>query len=446
MSPNVSSWWATRSLTFRLTVIATVVLATGLASGAAALAALFFHNRLEAVDANVRSESVTLTALVRSGQVPDPLPAPAAQSVIAQVIDSAGTVRAATPSASRIVPILPLSLLDAQQPGQSFTTSHSALGPAPLRVTVASARLRGAPVLVVTAVPFSEVGATLSALFRTLLIAVPVVLLAVGTATWLAVSSALRPVDQLREAADEVAYPGGVTAPHLPVPRSGDELARLAHTLNRMLERLHRASEQQRTFVADAAHELRSPIASIRTQLEVALTTPTDAAEWATVGSDVLKDVERVGRLADDMLLLARIDSGAVQRHERIDIRHLLGLPTGPLWVAGDKEALRRAFDNLVANAHRHARGTVKVTAELVGDDVVVMVDDDGDGVPPADRERVFERWVRLDAARARDQGGAGLGLSIARSVARSHGGDVTLETSPLGGARARLRLPAAAR
>ncbi len=442
MTRRVSSWWTTRSLTLRLTIIATVVLATGLASGAAALAAIFFHNRLAAVDANLRAESATLTALIRSGQLPDPLPVPAGQAVLAQVVDPEGTVRAATPAASRVLPILPPAVLRSEQSGHAFTTTASALGSAPLRVSVTSSSLHGVPVLVVTAVSFSDVRATLSALFRTLVIAVPLVLLAAGIATWLAVSSALRPVDQLREAAEEVAYTRGGTAPHLPVPRSGDELARLAHTLNLMLERLHSAMEQQRTFVADAAHELRSPIAAIRTQLDVALSTPTDADEWATVGSDVLEDIERVGQLADDMLLLARLDSNGVGCHEVIDISVLLELSTGPLWVAGDAQSLRRAFDNLVANARRHARSTVAVTAETVGSDVVVMVDDDGAGVPAADRQRVFERWIRLDSARARDEGGAGLGLAIARSVARSHGGDVTLADSPLGGARAQLRLP----
>jgi signal transduction histidine kinase len=236
-----------------------------------------------------------------------------------------------------------------------------------------------------------------------------------------------------------------MAAPHLPVPASGDELARLAETLNRMLERLHRATEQQRTFVADAAHELRSPIAAIRAQLDVALSSPTGAGEWRQVATEALQDVERVSALAEDMLLLARLDSGTSGRTQPVELTELLGLAGPPCWVEADSRALRRAVDNLVANAERHARGRVDVVVGRVGDDVVVTVDDDGPGIEPPDRERVFERWQRLDGARARDAGGAGLGLSIARSIARSYHGDVTIEESPLGGVRARLSLPAAA-
>jgi signal transduction histidine kinase len=151
-----------------------------------------------------------------------------------------------------------------------------------------------------------------------------------------------------------------------------------------------------------------------------------------------------VSRLAEDLLLLARLDSGAPPRRVPVDARALAGLAGDPLEVEGDPQALQRALDNLLANARRHARQRVQVSAEEVDGAVVVTVDDDGEGVAPADRERVFQRWLRLDDARDRDHGGAGLGLAIARSVARSHGGDVTLMDSPLGGARAVLRLPAA--
>lgn len=443
-TPRVSRWWAHRSLTLRLTFVATVVLAVGLVSGAAGLAAFFFHDRVDAVDINVRVEAATVSSLVRSGQLPNPLPAPADQPVFAQVVGADGTVRAATPSASQVVPVLPLAVVRAHPGGHPFTTTESALGTAPLRVIVTPAELKGVPVTVITAVPFTDVRGTLAAMLRALLISVPLVLLAAGIATWLAVRSALRPVDRLREAADQVADTRGSTAPHLPVPDSGDELARLAETLNRMLERLHQATEQQRSFVADAAHELRSPIASIRAQLDVALSTAPDAREWVEVGHGVRTDVERVGRLADDLLLLARLDSGGSLQRDLVDISALLDLATPPLWVRGDPRALRRAFDNLMSNAQRHAASRVQVSAEWRDGDVVVSIDDDGPGIPAADRERVFDRWLRLDEGRARDEGGAGLGLAIARSVARSHHGDVTLAEGPLGGVRAELRVPAA--
>ena len=444
MSRSLGGWWGRRSLTLRLTIVATVVLAVGLVSGAIGLATLFFHNRVNAVDLNLNTESATVTSLVRSGQLPNPLPAPAGQPVFAQVVDTAGTVRAATQSASQVMPLLPVAVLHDHRAGQPFTTTESALGSAPLRVSITPALLHDKPVTIVSAVPFTDVHGTLVAMLRALVIAVPLVLLAAAIATWLAISSALRPVDKLREAADQVADTRGDVAPQLPVPLSGDELARLAETLNRMLERLHRATEQQRAFVADAAHELRSPIASIRTQLDVALATSADNEEWVKVAHGVRLDVERVGRLADDLLLLARLDTGTSMRRQRVDLGALLELGSAPLWVSVDQQAVRRAFDNLISNARRHATSTVEVMGEQHDGVVVVTVDDDGPGVAPADRERVFDRWLRLDDGRARDDGGAGLGLAIARAVARSHGGDVTLTDAPLGGARAQLRLPSA--
>ncbi len=444
MSTWAGGWWASRSLALRLTMIATVALAVGLVAGTAGLAALFFHNRVEAVDANARSEATTVTSLLTSGQLPDPLPAPDEEPVLAQVVAADGNVLAATPSASRVVPLISLAVVRGRLSGSPFTTVDSSLGSAPLRVTVAASRLHGSRVFVVSAVLYTDVRGTLTAMLRTLVVAVPIVLLAVAIATWLAVRSALRPVDQLRAAADAVADARGRTAPQLPVPHSGDELARLADTLNRMLDRLHRATDQQTTFVADAAHELRSPIASMRAQLDVALSTPTTGAEWEGVARGVSMDVERVGRLADDLLLLARLDSGITPRTGIVDAREILDLPGDPAWVDADPRALRRAFDNLVSNARRHAHDHVDIVAEVSDVQFVVTVDDDGDGLAPQDRERVFERWLRLDDARARDQGGAGLGLAIARSVARSHGGDITLHQSPTGGLRAELRIPLA--
>ncbi len=372
MSLSLGGWWNRRSLTLRLTIVATVVLAVGLVSGAVGLATLFFHNRVNAVDLNLNTESATVTSLIRSGQLPNPLPAPAGQPVFAQVVDAAGTVRAATQSASQVMPLLPPTVLHDHQPGHPFTTTQSALGSAPLRVSITSGLLNGRSVKIVSAVPFTDVRGTLVAMLRALVIAVPLVLLAAAIATWLAISSALRPVDKLREAADQVADTRGNVAPQLPVPLSGDELARLAETLNRMLERLHRATEQQRAFVADAAHELRSPIASIRTQLDVALTTEADTEEWVQVAHDVRLDVERVGRLADDLLLLARLDTGGSLRRHRVELSALLELDASPLWVSVDEQAVRRAFDNLVSNARRHAASKVEVSGER-HDGVVVV-------------------------------------------------------------------------
>jgi signal transduction histidine kinase len=296
-------------------------------------------------------------------------------------------------------------------------------------------------VIVIVAAPFSDVQDTLDALHRVIYIVLPIVLLAAAAATWLAVGSALRPVDELRAAADAVEASGGKAAPRLEVPEGAEELRRLGETLNRMLARVHGAGEQQRAFIADAAHELRSPLASVLTQLEVALSTPTTAEEWPLVAADVHADAERLRRISDDLLLLARLDAGAPASDSVVDVAALSGATGDPLLVRGDEQSLGRVFDNLVTNAHKHA-ATVQVTSSRVGSWALVVVDDDGPGVPAEDRERVFERFVRLDSARGRDEGGTGLGLAIARAIARAHDGDVVLSDSPLGGLRATVRLP----
>ena len=300
-------------------------------------------------------------------------------------------------------------------------------------------------VTVVAAVPLGDVTSTLNALRNALLVVVPLILLAAAAATWLAVSAALQPVDRLRAAADAVDVTVTAEAPKLDLPSGGEELRKLGDTLNELLGRVHAASETQRRFIADAAHELRSPIASLRTQLEVALAVPNSAEEWPRIVADALADVERLGQLAEDLLLLARLDSGAPRRHRVVDVGALVGDSAADLLVDGDEVALRRMIDNLLANARRYAKSTVEANATRVGGDVVVTVDDDGPGIPAGDRDRVFQPWVRLDVGRGRDEGGAGLGLAIVRSTVRAHGGDVKLETSPLGGLRAVVRLPAVA-
>ena len=429
----------------RVTAAATAVLALGLVVGTVVLATVFEHRRVSSVDVTVRSEVATISQLVASGDLPSPLPSPAGATTIAQVVDSAGTVLAATDSASRVLELIPIEQL-AKHNGRPFTTSSSTIGSSSLRVLAATVGYRGVPVTVVAAAPLGDVTSTLNALRNVLLVVVPLILLAAAAATWLAVSAALQPVDRLRAAADAVDVSLTTEAPKLDLPAGGEELRKLGDTLNELLGRVHAASETQRRFIADAAHELRSPIASLRTQLEVALAVPNSEDDWPRIVADALADVGRLGQLAEDLLLLARLDSGAVRRQGGVDVGALLGEgeADADLVVDGDEVALRRMIDNLLVNARRYASSTVSATATRVGGDVVVTVDDDGPGIPAADRERVFQPWVRLDAGRGRDEGGAGLGLAIVRSIARAHGGDVNLESSPLGGLRAVVRLPVA--
>ncbi|MFF5154678.1 ATP-binding protein [Streptomyces sp. NPDC000348] len=281
-----------------------------------------------------------------------------------------------------------------------------------------------------------------------MLIGFPLLLAVVAAVTWLVTGRALRPVEGIRSEMAAITASEDL-ARRVPEPATHDEIARLARTTNETLAALEASVERQRRFVADASHELRSPIASLRTQLEVAAAHP----ELLDLDGAV-EDTVRLQHLAADLLLLARLDAGERPSDARIDLSALareeaagrtgVTVDAEPVEVTGSRGQLGRVLANLLDNAGRHAREHVTVTVRREGDRAVLRVADDGDGVAEADRERIFERFVRLDAARSRDDGGAGLGLAIARDVAVRHGGTLTAGAAPAGGALFELRLPLA--
>lgn len=290
----------------------------------------------------------------------------------------------------------------------------------------------------------------------TVAIVVPLLVADLAVLIWFMVARALRPVEAIRTQVDRIR--GGALDTRVPESGSGDEIDRLAVTMNRMLDRLERATERQRQFVSDASHELRSPLASIRTQLEVATAHP-DRADWREVAAGVLDEGTRMEALVADLLALARADEGAIAaRREEVDLAELARSEAaerpappsfevrvvGAATVRGDSGALLRVLRNLLDNAARHAGSRVLVVVAGSSDGVVVAVDDDGSGIPPADRERVFERFTRLEEARTRDAGGTGLGLAVVREVVHAHGGTVGVTDSALGGARLEIHLPSA--
>ncbi|MCX4845174.1 HAMP domain-containing sensor histidine kinase [Streptomyces sp. NBC_00893] len=289
-----------------------------------------------------------------------------------------------------------------------------------------------------------------------MLIGLPLLLLVVAGVTWLVTRRALRPVEGIRREMAAITASEDLSR-RVPEPGSRDEVARLARTTNETLTALEASVERQRRFVADASHELRSPIASLRTQLEVGAAHP----ELLDVPGAVA-DTVRLQALAADLLLLARLDAGERPGRTVLDLGALVreevsqrggdripvtvSVPdSGEFEVAGSRGQLARVIGNLLDNAQRHARSAVTVSVRPAErGDVVVAVTDDGAGVPPEERERIFERFVRLDDARTRDDGGAGLGLAIARDVAARHGGRLTVGDAREGGARFELRLPGA--
>jgi len=455
---SVPKWWRRRSLRARVTMATTVGLAVALVAGAMLLRGTLQATLTREVDNTARQGGQEVVALINGNQ-PPPDPVVVAGTLTVQVLGPDGRIVNASPGADRLVPLLP--------PAQAATLARTG------RAVQLDGRPFGIPYLMrVVAVPadggqivlsaaaYTEVRDSMTALSRALLVGTPLLLLLLAGATWLVVGSTLRPIAALRRGAQMVTATGKAT--ELPVPEARDEVRTLAITLNDMLARLDAAGRRQRSLVSDTAHELRSPIASIRAQLEVALDHP-EQQDWNQTGRDVLADTLRLSRLAEDLLVLARLDeyqprTGAGRP---VDLTALIteeaerstggrvpvtAIATGPCVVTGDEEGLRRLLRNLIDNALRYAKSGVEVTARREGGETVLTVSDDGPGIPSADRERAFDRFVRLDDARSRDEtetGGAGLGLAIVRAIARTHGGSAHLEGAAPG-LRAVVRLPAA--
>jgi len=299
----------------------------------------------------------------------------------------------------------------------------------------------------------AEVDSTVENMTTALLFGVPGLVALVAVLTWWLTGRALRPVELIR--AEAAAITGSTMHRRVPEPANDDEVGRLARTMNEMLDRLEESSTRQRRFVSDASHELRSPIAAIRAQVEVAKRRG-DAADWAAVADSVLEEDERLEEAVTELLELARAEEGAPLELGDVDVEEIVLEETArerrvPVdtsrvsagRVRGRATELSRVARNLLDNASRHAASKVAVAVETRGPDVWLVVDDDGPGIPAEERQRVFDRFTRLDEGRARDAGGVGLGLSMVQAIVERHHGSVTVDDSPLGGARLSVRLPA---
>jgi signal transduction histidine kinase len=289
---------------------------------------------------------------------------------------------------------------------------------------------------------------------RLLAIGVPFLLVLAGGTVWLVVGHALRPVEQIRGAV--TAITSADLSQRVPEPGTDDEIGRLARTMNDMLARLEDAAARQRRFVVDASHELRSPLTAIRTGLEVGLFHP-DRAPWPQIAGRAVRQSQRLEQLIAGLLVLAKADAHQLAaRRQPVDLAVLLAdlaaatpapgvsidLSVAPgTATTGNPEDLLRMFRNLLDNAVRYARHRVLVTAAAGPEGIVVEIADDGPGIPEEERERVFGRFVRLDASREQASGSAGLGLAIAREIATAHGATIVLTEAPGGGTRAVVTL-----
>ncbi len=456
MGSGVAGWWRRRSLRARLTLATSAGLALALALAAVLLVNALRASLIRGLDLSARQGAVEVAALIDQNRLPSPVPV-APGTLTIQVLDASGRISNVSPGADRLVPMLPPAQAEAAaRTGQARTLAGPPLGmPSLIRVVAVGAAGHH---VVIAAVSYAEVRDSLATLVKVLAIGTPLLFALLALATWLLTGYTLRPIAELRRGAAEVT---GTGVPRdLPVPPARDEVRLLAVTLNDMLSRLADAQQRQRDLVSDTAHELRSPIASIRAQLEVALDHP-DGLDWAETARDVHADTLRLARLTEDLLLLARLD-GQHLRHKPTDLAALCesaaaryatarvpvrAETAAPCVLAGDQDALARLLVNLLDNAVRHAASRVCVSVREDDGWAVLTVTDDGPGIPPEDAERVFRRFARLDDARDRagedsaGEEGAGLGLAIVRSTAEAHGGTVSLgDAGP--GLRAVVRLP----
>ncbi|MEU6969982.1 HAMP domain-containing sensor histidine kinase [Kitasatospora aureofaciens] len=301
-----------------------------------------------------------------------------------------------------------------------------------------------------------------AAIDQVLYVGIPAAVLLVALIVWTTTARALRPVEDIQQRLRAITSRD--LSLRVPVPPRHDEIARLAVTTNETLDRLEQAAEQQRRFTADASHELRTPLAALRADLEVALHYP-EKTDWPEVVRGTLGDAERLERLAEDLLLLAELDNEAPRTARPVDLGELsrksaaqarrhspagvsvrVDLPAGEdVTVHGVARQLERLLRNLLDNAVRHARSLVVVTVSSQDAIALIEVRDDGPGIPPEHREKVFERFTRLDPSRDRTSGGTGLGLAIAREIAHHHRGTLTVDDAPPGaGARFVASLPRA--
>lgn len=436
----------------RTAIAAVAVVGIALVLGAVALVSVLRRTVVDNVETAARLRAADVVTLLESGTSPDALAVDGEEASLVQVIDARGRVVASSPNIEGEGPIGNLPV------GAARTLRGLPIDDGDYRVVAVAARAPDGRFTVVVARSLEPAHDTVGAVVALLGGGLPALLLVVAVTAWTVTGRALRPVEAIRQQVTNIT--SSELERRVPEPPGDDEIARLARTMNEMLARLQSSRDRQQRFVSDASHELRSPIATIRHELELLLANP-DRADIVEAASRLLAEDLRMQALVEDLLTLARSDEGTLVANRRtVDLDDLVfaeasrlrgrgiiavdvsGVSAGQ--VVGDPAQLTRVIRNLVDNAERHARSTVTLTVREQHGRVRVVVDDDGPGVPNGDRDRAFERFTRLDEARARSVGGYGLGLAIVRDVVGAHGGTAEIENAPTGGARLVIELPSA--
>ena len=441
---------------FRITAIATLAVAALLAVTAVGLVLTQRRLLLEGLDESLEQEAEGIADVWAAGAVPTTLAPVGDDDAFAQVVVDGEVVRA-TANARGAPPLaVPAPVGDDEdvRSVDGLTDDGEAFR---VRTRPADGPLGDAVVHVAS--PLDDIDEATGLLAGSLAVAVPAVTVVLAGLVWWLVGRTLRPVEGMRREAAGIG--GNDLTRRIPVPGGDDEVARLARTLNAMLDRIEGAARRQQRFVADASHELRSPLARIRTELEVDLAHPAGADPAATSRS-VLAETIGMQALVDDLLVLARQDAGAAPARPAmaVDLDELVAEQVrrlraegrarvdagevGAAQVVGDAGRLRRALANVVDNAARHARSTVTISLAERDASAVMSVADDGPGIPAERHDEVFERFARLDGARSASTGGTGLGLAIARAIVVDHGGTIAVDPDHHPGARLVITLPLA--
>lgn len=450
------AWWSRRSLRLRLTAAAALVITAALAGAAVVLVAWLRTNLISGLDQTAWQRAQAVAEIVNSGNLPAALPSAGDRDITAQVVDSKGTVRSSSPNLEgnqRAFTFAPAPATSDEPHARSVHhLPHGENGT--WRAVAIRAGTPNTPMTVYAAVLTEDVDNSLAKLTRGLAIGVPLAVTVLTSVAWLLTGRALHPVEVLRAQTAEITVSD--LSRRLDVPPSADALGRLATTLNDLLARLEASTHKQRQFIADASHELRSPLSSLHTQLEVAARHP-ESTDWRSLGPVLVEDSERLSRLVDDLVRLARLDARPQFRTRPVDLDEIvfaevrrarqrthLTIDQHAVSAAradGDVDALTRVVRNLLDNALRYATRRIDVSLGVRDGTAQLVVSDDGPGIPGPDRQRVFDRFTRLDDARGRDTGGSGLGLSIVRDIITVHRGTVHVEDNATG-ARFVVRLP----
>ena len=434
-----------RGIRLRITAFATLTVAVVMLCAGLVLMIVQHRILMNNLDEGLQSNSETIEHQFLAGTMPRVLVQQGSEDAIAQVVFADTTVLASTQNMVGQFALRP----------PNGDVEHRI---ATLPIDESKYRLlsrRVGDVVIHTGTPSDDIEEAGDALRTGLAYGIPTLTLVLGLLIWWLVGRTLRPVENIRAQVAEIS--GSNLERRVPVPPTGDEIARLANTMNEMLARVQGSVERQQRFVADASHELRSPLTRVRTELEVDLDHP-GTADTAATQRSVLEEVGHLQRLVDDLLHLARADVASVKLDKVVELGPLIAhevqrLPQSSVQIStslsdsavvGDPIQLARLVRNLLDNALRHAKTSVAVASVVMGDVVRLTIDDDGQGIPQHERTRVFERFARIDEARTVGSGGTGLGLAIAHDIVDRHGGTIAVETSPLGGARLVVHLLAA--